>query len=92
MDKKYQHLYKDVTYIPPSIKRKIEKNTPNAGKAFGVFNINKNKTTESITGQSEFDRLMNRDLLNRDVYADMKNKVMYSTSQEITEHSILNKL
>lgn len=92
MEGRYKNLYNDVTYIPPSVIRKLEMETPNAGKAFGVSRVNRNRTIESITGQSEFNRLLNRDLLNRDVYADMKNKIMYSMSQEITDHSILNKL
>lgn len=66
--------------------------TPSSIEAFGVPRINANKTIEAITGQSEFNRLLNRDLFNRDVYADMKNKIMYSSSQKITDHSILNKL
>lgn len=92
MDGKYKNLYKNVSYVPPSVIRKLEMETPGSGKAFGVTLVNGNKTIESITGQSEFNRLLNRDLFNRDVYADMKNKIMYSTSQKITDHSILNKL
>lgn len=92
MDDKYEHLYKNVMYIPPSVIRKMERETPGSIDAFGVPKLYGNRTLDSITGRSEFNRLLSRDLLNRDVYSDMKNKIMYSTSQNIIDHSSLNQL
>lgn len=92
MNEKYKNLYEDVSYIPPSVIRKLEKETPGSNKVFGRTMVNGSNSIESITGQSEFNRLLTRDLFNRDVYSDMKNKVMYSTSQSITDHASLNQL
>lgn len=92
MNEKYNNLYENVSYIPPSVIRKLEKETPGSSEIFGRVSTNGNNSIETITGQSEFTRLLTRDLFNRDVYSDMKNKVMYSTSQTITDHSSLNQL
>ena len=89
---KYSHLYETSIYIPPSVIRKMEAMMPDSKSIFSDININRKKSIESITGESENDRLLDFTLKNKDLYTDMKNKTMYAVSSDIATHSSLNKL
>ena len=89
---KYAHLYNTVQYIPPSIIRKIEEAKSKQAQTFNTINVNRGNSIESISGQSQFDRFLNYELRGRDIYSDMKNKILYSLSSEISTHVDLNTL
>lgn len=89
---KYAHLYEKGLYIPPSVIRKLEMETPNPGETFGETDISRKFNINSYTNQSTIDRFIKYKLSNRDVYSDMKNKAMYSLNKDVQKHSSLNSL
>lgn len=88
---RYSHLYKTVQYVPPSVIRKMENATPSQNQVYSNVNTNIGSVM-SAGGQGRMDYLLNSTLRNRDIYSDMKNKIMYSLSQDVAIHSSLNQL
>lgn len=90
---KYSHLYKSSIYIPPSIERKMNIDTPNSNVVYGDLpNINKSSSINAISGINSMNRFLKYELSNKELYSSMKNKIMYSTSQDVSEHMRFNKL
>ena len=92
MHGKYQHLYKDVDYIPPSVIRKIKEATPGISNTFGETRVNGNHSIKSATGQTTMEYLLEKKLRNKDLYRRMKDKAIYSDQSSIMAHSALNTL
>lgn len=91
-DDRYSHLYKTGIYVPPSIIRQIEKAKPSQNEVFNNININRGNSLEAITNQSKMENFLNTTLRGKDMYSNMKNKIMYSLSSDVTTHASLNKL
>lgn len=90
MFNEYSHLYSGVNYQPPSIRKKIEEASPRENEVYGDSRLGSMHSIESVTGQSSMDYLIDHKLQNRDLYREMKNKTLYSTSSEILAHSMIN--
>lgn len=91
-DNKYGHLYQSVDYIAPSVARAMEAAEAAEASVFGKTRINGNNSIQSMTGQSGFESLIQRKLRNKDLYRQMKDRVIYSDKVEISRHSALNTL
>lgn len=85
-------MYANTVYQPPSVKRAIADAMVSESDKFGNSRLTSKNSIESMTGQTGMDYLMDKKLRNKDLYREMKDKVIYGMNSSITSHSSLNNL
>lgn len=89
----YSNLYNSAFFNKDKDFISLNEASQNRGTIFGeTRRLHGLKTIENATMQNSFKNLAEKKLQNKDIYKEMKNKVLYTQNSKINTHSLLNKI